>query len=80
MTESKKCTKCLIDFPDTLDYFYKGKKMLRSRCKKCCSKQVMDNPNHKVASFEYYCKNKEKCNTLRFKNYIKHKTGVALCY
>lgn len=80
MTETKKCTKCLIDFPDTLDYFYKGKKMLRSRCKKCCSKQVMDNPNHKVASYEYYHNNLEKMQCYAMKNYIKHKTGVALCY
>ena len=79
MTESKKCTKCLINFPATLDYFYKGKIMLRSRCKKCCSKQVMDNPNHKVASFEYYYNNLEKMQGYAMKKYVKNKTGVALC-
>jgi hypothetical protein len=79
MTENKKCTKCLILFPATLEYFYKGKKMLRSYCKKCCSNQSMANPKHAIRSLEYYYKNREERDKYNMKNYIKHKTGVELC-
>ena len=44
MTESKKCTKCLIPFPATLDFFYKSNKVLRNTCKKCHTRCVIDNP------------------------------------
>lgn len=77
---SKKCTKCLIEFPNTLEYFYKGKKMLRSYCKKCCSNQSMANPNNAIKSLEYYYDNQEKRQIYNMKNYIKRKTGVELCY
>jgi hypothetical protein len=77
--ETKSCNKCLVTFPNTLEYFYKGKKMLRAYCKKCCSKQSMANPNHAIKSLEYYYKNREERDKYNMIYYIKQKRGVELC-
>ena len=78
--ETKNCNKCLVTFPNTLEYFYKGKKMLRAYCKKCCSKQSMANPNNAIKSLQYYYNHQEERQIYNMKKYIKHKTGVELCY
>ena len=82
----KTCSKCSTIYPSTPEFFYKhkinsdGEQLYKGKCKKCYSEGVNSNPNHKISSLKYYYKNTEKCNTKRFKNYIKHRTGVALCY
>lgn len=75
---TKECVACLEQ--KTLDNFYLIKGTPRSKCKVCYSKGVNSNPNHKISSLKYYYKNTEKCNARHLKNYIKHRTGVALCY
>ena len=76
--ERKECTGCKIKKDNTLEFFYKGKKMLRAKCKTCCSKEVMNNPKHSIRNKKYYKDNQEWCNALRMKSYIKNRTGVCL--
>ena len=50
MNTNKTCTSCNIEFPSTLEYFYKNRKGLLNICKTCACKRTLD----------YYNANKEK--------------------
>jgi hypothetical protein len=80
MSEMKKCTGCEEVKPATLEFYYKGKIQLRAKCKRCCSKEVVNNPNHNIRNIQYYYDNKDKRNKYDMIYYIKHKTGAELCY
>ena len=77
-TEEKICTGCHTSKLNSLEYFYKGKNTLRSECKVCCTKRTVNNPKHAIKNKKYYEDNKDKCNAIRMKLYIKNKTGVCL--
>ena len=76
--ERKECTMCKIKKDNTTEFFYKGKNILRAKCKKCCSKEVMNNPKHNLRNIQLYYKNQEKRQQYAMVHYIKQKTGVAL--
>ena len=78
MTDTKKCTMCLIEKPKNLKYFYKGKIELRAKCKKCCCIEVVNNPNKHTLNKNYYEKNKEHCIKLVRLNQFEKKTGIGL--
>ena len=79
MTDLKKCTLCLNEYPPTLEYFYKGKKALRSRCKTCCNFQTRQSPNFKINSLKYYYRHQEKYDARRMKSYIENRFNIAIC-
>jgi len=47
----KTCSKCKIEYPATLEYFYKNRNSLYLHCKKC----------EKLRRKKYYQENKEEC-------------------
>jgi len=75
---TKICTNCHMEKPNTTEYFYKGKKILRACCKVCANKKTVAHPNHKVFSNRYYYNNSEKIQQQQMKNYILQRVGVAL--
>lgn len=61
----KTCGRCKVEFPKTLEYFYKSGTGLRSSCKPCCrlfnKKYYQENPEKvKATSKAYQAANKEK--------------------
>ncbi len=59
MLKNKVCTKCKVNYPATVEYFYRHsthKDGLRSQCKKCRK------PYYKRQHSEYYQKHKETYN------------------
>jgi hypothetical protein len=73
MSELKKCSKCLEEKPKTLEFFYKGKIQLRAKCKKCCSKEVMNSPNKNIVNLKYYYRNREERLDYAKGYYLKNK-------
>ena len=76
--EMKKCTKCLVEKLNTVEFFYLKKGSLISRCKPCKNKVTSSNPNHKIRSHTYYYKNQELCQKKRMIKYIEETKGVCL--
>jgi hypothetical protein len=56
-TETKRCTKCYNIQPIGNYYLKLGKP--RTACKKCQSKEAVENPNHKLHNKRYYENNRE---------------------
>jgi hypothetical protein len=79
MTDLKKCTMCLNEYPPTLEYFYKGKKALRSRCKTCLITNSIKSINHNTNALKYYYKNQDLQQGKRMKRYIENRFNIAIC-
>lgn len=70
----KTCSKCNLEFPNTLEYFYKhkinsnGEQLLKGYCKTC----------HKKKNKTYYDDNKEKIKEIYKKFYANNREDVLL--
>ena len=79
--ELKTCSKCGVEKPATLKYFYKhrvntfGVILLKGRCKDCCrpSKE-----KERQLSKQYYERNKEEITKKRRKKYALKKQGIQI--
>ena len=78
--EMKECTMCKIKKDNTLEFFYKGKNILRASCKTCSKKTTANNPNHNQSNLKSYYKYQEKNDARRMKLYVLNRTGVALAF
>ena len=78
--ERKECTGCNIKKDNTTEFFYKGKNILRAKCKLCCIKTTKADPKHKDHCLNYYYKYQEKHDARRMKLYILKRTNVALAF
>lgn len=81
MSSTKTCSKCGVEHPATLQFFYKhkingsGKLLLKGRCKTCCRPSKEKEREH---AKNYYEKNREKVNARNMRNYLKKKHNIVL--
>lgn len=75
MLELKKCSKCGIDKPSTLEFFYKHKNGLRPDCKQCCSsyykKYRNANKDVLISNKKLHYESKREIILARQRDYVK---------